>query len=456
MQNKSLTQYFKKESYKIIGFFWAFVLSLSGIAFYMGARSLNQKASKLVADQLIFQVLPALEFGDDLRLNNLIRESVSSTNLTAVVITGSNNKPIFALNDNSSEETEPSFDEVLESKRLGTNIRFQMWFDEAEIFYVMSIVGLGLLSIILFFALIMTMRMKQINKLIKDDIEALRALLSSKAVDSKSNNLIFKETKEYSRLFGSLLSQIEKQNDELKSLDSFISKFKVIRQITHDIKTPLAVLKAATADNSIATHPEWGDLLSQSVSRLHQIVSDFNTKLNDDRKRKLHEFHPILVVDEIIKQFNGLYTDDVSIEYNNNTNTNIKLLAIGDEVRFFRVIQNIMNNAVEATGYENTNLRKVFVTSSVSDSFLMISIEDNGPGFPTEIEKSLGQEGVTFGKADGSGIGLYHAVETLKEFSGSIIFGRSVAQSYGGAKVTIQLPLLSKKWRQATFIERLH
>lgn len=443
MRSKSLTEYFKKESYKIICFFLIFVLTLSGIAFYLGARSLNLKASKLVADQLIFQALPAMEFGDELHLNNLIRESINSTNLTAVIVSDSKGEIIFKLNEKDISESEASFDEIIESSRLDTIFRFQMWFDDSEILYTLFLTALGLLFIILFFAIIMTMRMKQINKLIDDDVKALRVLLSSREIAPGADVLIFKETKEYSRVFINLLSQIEKQNKELKSLDSFISKFKVIRQITHDIKTPLIVLKAATSDKTIANHPEWGDLLSQSVSRLHQIVAEFNTKLVDDKKRESHEFHPVLVVEEIMKQFNGLYTENIDIEYKNNITSNFKVLAIGDEVRFFRVIQNIMNNAVEATGQSNLSIRRILVTNDLSDTSITFTIEDNGPGFPTEIEKDLGQEGATFGKVNGSGLGLYHAVKTLEDFSGAISFSKSQTENYGGAKIIIQLPLVS-------------
>lgn len=71
-------------------------------------------------------------------------------------------------------------------------------------------------------------------------------------------------------------------------------------------------------------------------------------------------------------------------------------------------------------------------------------MKDNGKGISPEVLQKLGKEGVSFGKEDlkesGTGIGLYHAIETVKKWGGNLYLESTEGV---GTIVNIELPLAS-------------
>ncbi|MES2217711.1 MAG: ATP-binding protein [Pseudomonadota bacterium] len=90
------------------------------------------------------------------------------------------------------------------------------------------------------------------------------------------------------------------------------------------------------------------------------------------------------------------------------------------------------NNAVEADG----NDIQISLNQSVNNA--IITITDNGCGIPSYLLDKLGQKGFTFGKQQGSGLGLYHAITTIQSWKGSFKVDSSIGN---GTTITIHLPL---------------
>ena len=63
--------------------------------------------------------------------------------------------------------------------------------------------------------------------------------------------------------------------------------------------------------------------------------------------------------------------------------------------------------------------------------------KDTGKGIPPEILAKLGQKGVTYGKAGGNGLGLYHARTMIEGWGGSFTMKSEPGQ---GTAVLIALP----------------
>ncbi len=95
---------------------------------------------------------------------------------------------------------------------------------------------------------------------------------------------------------------------------------------------------------------------------------------------------------------------------------------------------NLINNAVESI--ENNG--RVTVSLVQSENYAVISIVDNGHGIPSKILNSLGRRGKTFGKKDGSGLGLYHARKTVESWNGHL---KIHSEPRGGTTVSVMLPL---------------
>ena len=109
------------------------------------------------------------------------------------------------------------------------------------------------------------------------------------------------------------------------------------------------------------------------------------------------------------------------------------LFSTVNPAKFKRVLSNLINNAVEATESNG----KVDVVVSSRESWCVIQVRDNGKGIPPEILRKLGERGASYGKADGSGLGIFHAHEIINSEGGNLTITSVVNQ---GTTVTIELP----------------
>lgn len=96
------------------------------------------------------------------------------------------------------------------------------------------------------------------------------------------------------------------------------------------------------------------------------------------------------------------------------------------------ILSNILNNAVDA-GATKIELRLRLMTNTA-----VLEIEDNGSGVDEAVQETLFDKDVTFGKAHGTGFGLYHAKKFLTHWGGSIDLEHT---SSSGSFFAIRLPL---------------
>ena len=112
--------------------------------------------------------------------------------------------------------------------------------------------------------------------------------------------------------------------------------------------------------------------------------------------------------------------------------------AFGPRVEFEATITNLIKNAIEATdgsGQVGLKLRE-------EGGYAVIEISDNGKGIPEEILPNLGNEGFTYGKVQGTGLGLFHAKSIVeKQMNGSLKISSKVGY---GTTVVISLPLAAR------------
>ncbi len=84
--------------------------------------------------------------------------------------------------------------------------------------------------------------------------------------------------------------------------------------------------------------------------------------------------------------------------------------------RMVRVFVNLITNAVEAMpggGAIRIDVREAC-------NFLLVEVEDSGPGIPPEIRERLFEPFVTAGKEQGLGLGLAFCRQTILDHGGEI------------------------------------
>jgi signal transduction histidine kinase len=233
-------------------------------------------------------------------------------------------------------------------------------------------------------------------------------------------------------LFGSLvftfpltllfLRYLKKQQLEAIEIEKNKVLNKFTRQMSHDIRSPIASLHHLFDLNRILTEQEM-KIFKTSLDRIDYIANAYL-----DVSKKSYTAPTNNNLKEIIVEISG----EKEIELKNlNINLQINdIHAIFVKEELKRILSNLINNSYEATKSAH---KIIDISTSESSIFNIIQIKDYGTGIPANILNQIGSHEITT-KSKGNGLGLLHAVETLKEWG--VLFKISQTGSDG---TTIQL-----------------
>ncbi|MBI5139338.1 ATP-binding protein [Candidatus Nomurabacteria bacterium] len=140
------------------------------------------------------------------------------------------------------------------------------------------------------------------------------------------------------------------------------------------------------------------------------------------------------LIDPLITEKRLQFRSRMGIEIDDNIDSSsYGLFAKIQATEFKRVLSNLVNNSVEALGDKG----KVSLNLSKKSNSIEITVSDNGKGIPKEILAKLGNRGETHGKDGGSGLGLYHAKQSLESWRGALNIESIVGK---GTTIIITLP----------------
>lgn len=217
-----------------------------------------------------------------------------------------------------------------------------------------------------------------------------------------------------------------------------------VRQMAHDIRSPLTALTVLTEKLSQQS-PREAQLLAFASKRIHGIASGMLLSpplKNIASKVSTYELARTqlcsiaelrAMVENVIGQkrleFQArsfiklqayfLITKDRTIEINSS--------------EFEVIISNIINNAYEATN-------QGFITLTIEDqgNQIFVEIRDSGKGMAPKTLEQVGTKGFSYDKKNGNGLGLSNAIRTIKSWRGEL----SVFSQLGiGTTVKIALPI---------------
>ncbi|HYS08330.1 MAG TPA: ATP-binding protein [Myxococcales bacterium] len=237
-------------------------------------------------------------------------------------------------------------------------------------------------------------------------------------------------------------ASLEKAHGELKALDSF--KSQLFANITHEFKTPLAMLLAPL---ELILQDEMGELTSaqrttfesmfRSGLKLLKMIGDLLdlSRLEESQLRLKVAEH------DLAEYLKGLVAQVQPLAQRKGIELALEVepgacLVFCDIERIERVFMNLISNATKFTptgGHVKVRLRS-------EGAHATVLVEDDGPGFPPEKAEHIFQRfyQVDMGgtrRYGGTGIGLALAKEIV-ELHG----GRIHAESSAGAKFTVELP----------------
>ena len=218
----------------------------------------------------------------------------------------------------------------------------------------------------------------------------------------------------------------------------------VARRLAHEIKNPLTPiqLSAERIKHKLGSKLNKDDteILEKAVSTIVNQVDAMKTMVNEfseyARAPKLNL--ESTDINETIIEISHLFGNS-GIKITTNLLKGLPKIKV-DANMMRQVLINLIQNAQDAM-VSNTKKPSIKINTNKYKNYLVLSIEDNGPGFSEDILKKAFEPYVTT-KSHGTGLGLAIVKKIIEEHEGIIVVENIKS---GGAHINIQLPISKSK-----------
>jgi len=220
--------------------------------------------------------------------------------------------------------------------------------------------------------------------------------------------------------FGAFTESFDLMREELKKArenerNADRSKKELVASLSHDIKTPVASIKATTELLLLSAENE------KERKQLEQIeakAEQINTLITDMFHATLEELQALNVT--VSEVHSTVITDLIqSADYKNLVKpfTVPECIILADIVRLQQIFDNIIGNSYK---YADTPIK---TTATYDGQYLVVSLKDSGPGVPEEeLPLITGKyyRGNNASDKSGYGLGLYISKYLLTQMSGDL------------------------------------
>ncbi len=228
------------------------------------------------------------------------------------------------------------------------------------------------------------------------------------------------EIDELKKVFDRLLS-------DSKRINTLLAQDKIIKQIIHDIKAPLAALKTISQNGKTIEN----DILKSSINRINQISNELFQKQTHREQNVITHFGPALA--DMINEKTVFETRHLSIK-----------TCVQDiqhcwgkisTTDFQRTISNLVDNAIDSLKFRPHGTINIEAVNKNKD--IEISIKDNGRGIPKDILEKLKIKGFSYKKQGGNGLGLEYSRKKIRDCGGTLALSSIEGR---GTRVTAVFP----------------
>lgn len=238
-------------------------------------------------------------------------------------------------------------------------------------------------------------------------------------------------------LFGAFTESFDLMRSELKKARlaearANAGKKELVAKLSHDIKTPVASIKAASELGlALADSDRLRDNYTQIIRKADQINSMI-TNLFTATLEELQQLpvSPADLESDVLEELleNADYLHRAALPQIP------PCLLRADKLRLQQVLDNIFVNSYKYAG------TAIVVTITRRNSRLALSVEDFGGGVPQEevpLLKEKFRRGSNAGDREGAGLGLFISDYFMREMQGEL----TVENGAGGLRVSVGIPL---------------
>ena len=217
----------------------------------------------------------------------------------------------------------------------------------------------------------------------------------------------------------------------------------VARRIAHEIKNPLTPIELAAdrlakkfkpeAEDKRDKYLEYIDIISRQVSDIGRMVDEFSAFA----RMPAPLLKPASLVELVEGQIALFSANEQNVELQFEAEAEARLPLLLDTGLMRQAVTNVIQNALNAVVESGQDKPKIKLSLHKDGDQVVLTIADNGPGFPEGDLAQLFEPYMTT-RDEGTGLGLAIVQKIITDHQGSIQLSN---HDEGGALVTISLPV---------------
>jgi signal transduction histidine kinase len=241
------------------------------------------------------------------------------------------------------------------------------------------------------------------------------------------------------------VGQLRRQEDDLENAlkkleeqDRLVSLGLLSTSVAHELNTPLAVLQGSIEKLLETRHD--GPTLERlgRMLRVTQRLRKISEGLVDFARVRKESTEPLVLRDLIDESWNLVAIDEKASAVNFKNDARANDAVIGNADRLVQVFVNLLRNALMAAPVGGEIRVESRLTQRGSQSWVVCTVMDNGPGIPANVLPKVFEAFVTTRlDARGTGLGLTVAEGIVTQLGGTIT---AANRPQGGASLEVTLP----------------
>ncbi len=197
----------------------------------------------------------------------------------------------------------------------------------------------------------------------------------------------------------------------------------LIRGLAHEIKNPLGGLRGAAQLLSSEINAEQKEYTAMIIEQADRLTNLVDRLLGPNQLPSMKEQNIHVVLEKIYQLI--ILNNPKNINFSRDYDPSIPDISF-DEDKLQQIILNIVNNAVHVVENKNSIVLKTRIASNqtINSKRVKLSIEisiiDDGPGIPSEIQDTIFYPLVS-GRSGGTGLGLSICQTLVQQHQGKLL-----------------------------------
>jgi signal transduction histidine kinase len=233
----------------------------------------------------------------------------------------------------------------------------------------------------------------------------------------------------------------EERKERARTREQLESMGRMLAGIVHDFKTPMTVISGyvqlMAAEEDPAERQACANQVLKSTEQMSSMIKQLLSFARGDSSALLRKMWVETLVRDAADTLQRVVGSS-GVELVVDVRSKAALRA--DDLKIKRALVNLVKNAREAltqTPPAAPQQARITVTVADEGEHICLSVADNGPGLSPQIETRLFQEFATWGKTDGTGLGLALVKRIAEEHGGGVLVDNRPGE---GCTFTLRLP----------------